>query len=304
MPIPLIAAGAMAVATIGGAAISSHASSSAANKAATAQTANTNSNNALALDIRNRNEANFAPYSATGLKAMGTLNGLLYGNGGSAQMPASSLGAPGSPNVNALSYAAGAGDTGSAHQFADPLSGDGGIGHNGGPPLDGSVAQPQNGGAAQDPNANDAWAQFRNGSQYQWRLGQGFNALNQGLAARGALHSGAADKSAIRYGQGFASNELGNYVSLLQGQQNLGFGGAQALAGVGNTYGATVTANNNAAADATSNAALLRGQAQSQFYGTAANALGNFASSFGGGGFKPSAPKIGGSAFPNSLYGF
>jgi hypothetical protein len=57
------------------------------------------------------------------------------------------------------------------------------------------------------------------------------------------------------------------------------------LAGVGNTYGGNVMANNQNAADATSNAALLRGQAQNQFYGTAANALGNFASSFGFKGF-------------------
>jgi hypothetical protein len=298
MPVPLIAAGAMAVATVGGAAISSHASSKAASKAAAAQTQNTNANNALQLDIYNRNTANFAPYSATGLRAMGTLNGLLYGNGGPAMLPASSLGTGGSVNALASGGAGYAGVPYSPSQFADGA----GIGHNGGPLLDGDsgltgVPQPQNGVTAQAPNAQDAWDQFRNGSQYQWRLGQGFNALNQGLAGQGALHSGAAEKAAIRYGQGFASNELGNFINLLQGQQNLGFGGAQALAGVGNNYGNQVTANNNNAADAASNAALLRGQATGQFIGTAANALGNFASSFGGGG-KPAGyapPTWGGS---------
>lgn len=224
MPPVLIAAGVGAAATIGGAAISSHASSSAATKAAAAQTANTNSNNALALDIYNRNTANFQPDMATGGAATASINSLLAGD---------------------------------SHAFDD----------------------------------------FRNSTNYNFTYGQGMNALNQGLAGQSALHSGAAQKSAIRYGQGQAGNSLGGYISLLQGQQNLGFGAAQALAGVGNTYGASVTANNNNAADAASNAALLRGQAQSQMIGTTANALGNFASSFGG-GFKPSSsayPTYGGS---------
>lgn len=231
MPPIVIAGGIAAAGAIGGAALSSSASKKAANTAAAAQTANTDKNNALQLDIYNRNTANFQPYMDTGGAAMKSINGLLAGD---------------------------------SHAFDD----------------------------------------FRNSTNYNFTYGQGMNALNQGLAGQGALHSGAAQKSAIRYGQGQAGNSLGGYINLLQGQQNLGFGGAQALAGVGNTYASNVQQNNNNAADATSNAALLRGQAQNQFYGTAANALGNFASSFGGGGFKPSAPKIGGNAFPNSLYGF
>jgi hypothetical protein len=210
MPIGAILAGAAAVASIGGAALSSHASSKAANKAAQAQTQVAATNNALQLDLYNRNTANFQPYMDTGGAAMRSINSLLAGD---------------------------------SHAFDD----------------------------------------FRNSTNYGFTFNQGMNALNQGLAGQGALHSGAAEKSAIKYGQERAGNALGGYIDLLRGQQNVGFGGAQALAGVSNTYGSNVQANNQNAADATSNAALLRGQAQNQFYGSAANALGNFASSFGKG---------------------
>jgi hypothetical protein len=281
MPPALIAAGVVAAGSIGAAAIGSSSSRSAANTAATAQTQTAAQNNALLLDLRNRDEANFAPYSATGLQAMGTLNGLLYGNRPQPQQPqAQAQPYSGPAPVNAL-Y----GHLQQPPAFRSQYM----IGDNQNSPWEQPYSMgaqtfgmqpPQQGVTTPAPNAQDAWEQFRNGSQYQWRFDQGMNALNQGLAGRGAQRSGAAEKAAIRYGQGFASNELGNFINLLQGQQNLGFGGAQALAGVSNNYGNQVTANNNNAADAMSNAALLRGQANQALYGGVANALGNFASSF------------------------
>jgi hypothetical protein len=45
---------------------------------------------------------------------------------------------------------------------------------------------------------------------YDWRLNEGYNALNSSAAARGGLQSGAALKAATRYGQDYASNEYTN----------------------------------------------------------------------------------------------
>ncbi len=45
---------------------------------------------------------------------------------------------------------------------------------------------------------------------YQFRLGQGEQALQQGAAARGTLNGGATQKAILGYGQDYASNEFNN----------------------------------------------------------------------------------------------
>lgn len=115
--------------------------------------------------------------------------------------------------------------------------------------------QPMQGNPQQ--NAFDV---FRNSTGYQFRLGEGMNALNSGYAAAGTLQSGAAMKDALRYGQDFASNEFGNYMAYLGNQQGVGFGGASALAGVGQNYANSISAINDNRASAIGNAALVKGQ--------------------------------------------
>jgi hypothetical protein len=127
-----------------------------------------------------------------------------------------------------------------------------------------------------------AFDAFRNSTNYQDRLSEGLRGVNQGFAGIGGLNSGAAQKSLNNYAQSKAGDSLGSYVNMLQGQQNLGFGGAQALAGVGNTFAQQTSANNQNYADNQSNAALLRGQINANMYGGIANALGSFSSSFKG----------------------
>lgn len=132
---------------------------------------------------------------------------------------------------------------------------------------------------AGNPAAFDA---FRNSTNYQFRLGEGMKAANQGYAARGMLQSGAAMKGLNDYGQNMASNELGNYMNILGQQQQVGLSGANALAGVGTNMVGQVTANNNAAGTAAANAQLMAGQAQNQMYGGIGSAIGNFlGSSYG-----------------------
>jgi hypothetical protein len=104
------------------------------------------------------------------------------------------------------------------------------------------------------PTAQSAWDQFRNGTNYQWRLNQGTSALTSNLA-RGTLDSGAAQKSILEYGQNFASNELGNYMNLLASQQASGLSAAGAVMGVNTNYQGNVNANNTNAANAQANAA-------------------------------------------------
>ena len=112
-------------------------------------------------------------------------------------------------------------------------------------------------GLGGDPAAASAAFQtYQNSDGYQFRLAQGQKSVTAALGARGYLDSGAAQKSLLNYGQGAASDEFGRYVGALQGQQGVGLTAASAQAGVGQNYAGQVSANNNNAANAASNAAL------------------------------------------------
>jgi hypothetical protein len=284
MPAPVIA-GIGAAASIGGSIIGASGAKKAASTAADAQVTAARETNALARDIYGRNSANFQPFMASGQRANALLDAFIYGGPVNAPQPT---------NMNAPMGTGGQFQT-QGGGFAQPFNlsaggiytGDEMQGNYGGAlpgTVPGYAPQPVPGAitaSVQPQTAQSAWDQFRNSSNYQFRLGEGMNALNSGWAGAGALQSGAAMRDAIRYGQNFASNELNNYLSLLQGQQALGAGSASSLAGVGNDFLSSVTANNRMSADALSNAALLRGQANQNMFGGIANALGGFASSFG-----------------------
>ena len=151
----------------------------------------------------------------------------------------------------------------------------------GGQPI--AVSRPQ----ANPQQYRDAFDNYRASTGYQFRLGEGARALDNSYASRGVGQSGAAAKAAQQYGQNIASGEFGNYINQLFGISNQGLSAANAQAGVGTNLVNAVTNNNNAAASATGNAALLAGQANANLYAGIGNALGNlggtFASSFGGG---------------------
>jgi hypothetical protein len=108
--------------------------------------------------------------------------------------------------------------------------------------------------------ADSAFQQYLGSSGYQFRLGEGMNALNSGYAGAGVLQSGAAMRGAQEYGQNFASNEFGNYMQMLDNQQRLGLSATLGQAGLGQSYVGTVTNNNWMNADNQGNAALIRGQ--------------------------------------------
>jgi hypothetical protein len=299
MPPAIAAAGITAVASIGGAVMSGKAQKKAAKKAAATAQNNTNANNALARETYSNNAARLDPYSQNGMRASNALSGMLLGT----------------PTTSAL---AGAGTAPDSEEWANGALQSMGLGSRGNSPatlqahLAGGVegpispqmrqaydtyvqSHPQDAQAATlvsapagSAPAESPWDQFRNSTNYQFRFNEGMRGLNTGLASKGLLDSGAAVKAALTYGQNFASNELGNYMNLLAQQQNMGLGAASALAGVSQNMVGQVTANNNSAADAAGNAALIRGNATANTWGGIASGIGQVAgalgSSYGGGG--------------------
>lgn len=130
--------------------------------------------------------------------------------------------------------------------------------------------------AGQTPQqaATTAWDTFRNSTNYQWRFGEGNKALQMSALPGGGFDSGATRKALLEYGQNFAANELGTYMDRLAQQQQLGLGAASALAGVGQNFVGQVSANNNSAASAAANAALMQGQAKANMWGGIAGGIG------------------------------
>jgi hypothetical protein len=264
-----------AAGTIGGALLASSSNKSAAKTAANAQIQASTQSNALQRDIYNQNKALLTPYSSNGLRASNALTELLLG--------------PGGATTPALSGAAPAGAMSSAQQFARPTTGAGRMLAR--EALDGTpqfsrndsfytTAAPAAGGGG-TTSALGAWDQFRQGTNYQWRLNEGMRGLDASLASEGMSNSGAAVREAMKLGQNMASAEIGNYMNLLAGQQQMGMGAASAVAGVGQNYAGAVNANTMNAANATSNAALVAGANNASVYGAAANGIGQIVGAAG-----------------------
>ena len=142
------------------------------------------------------------------------------------------------------------------------------------------------GTAQQQQQYQNAFNNYQNSTGYDFRFDQGMRGVNAMAAAGGYRDSGAAVKSAMQFGQGIASDEYNNYLAHLANQQGVGLSAAGAQAGVGTNYVSAISNNNNAAASALGNAALLRGQANSNLWSSAANALGNIGGSLFESSFK------------------
>lgn len=271
--------------------LGSKSQSKAAGKAADASVQASRENAALMRDIYGQNKQALNPFMARGNVAGDQINALL-GLGGAANnnQPANALATSNGGRVNAAAaYGLADGMSGYNPAMArdiSPITSSSGYnwgngrapnafwqGQTQGQPQ--TTAQP----TGQNPQqaANNAFDIFRNSTGYQFRLNEGYDALNSGYAGAGVLQSGAAMNAAQEYGQNFASNEFGNYMGYLGNQQAVGAGAASSLAGVGQNYANSMAQNNNNAADAVGNAALIRGN-NNPF----ANALGMI----GGGAFQ------------------
>lgn len=89
---------------------------------------------------------------------------------------------------------------------------------------------------------DSAFDKFYGTPFYQVPLREGIEQVNSNYAARGALESGAAEKSILKYGQDHASSALGDWIQLLQGQQGVGLGATNSYVGSTGAYGNNIAA--------------------------------------------------------------
>lgn len=109
---------------------------------------------------------------------------------------------------------------------------------------------------------------------YQFTLDQGLQMKDRGAAARGGLFSGGHQADLMRYGQGLASQEFGNWWNRQAGLAGVGQSAANNLGQMGMTM-----AGNNANlrmgnADNLRQSSYARGQAQSNMAGNIAGIAG------------------------------
>ena len=122
--------------------------------------------------------------------------------------------------------------------------------------------RPTPGGGTRDERKSGAYDRFFTTPSYEFRLGEGINALEKSAAARGTLNSGRMGRELVRYGQGVASTEFDTYANRLSG-----------LAGVGQV---ATTDTGRFGATAATNAGVLganAGEARASGYVGASNAL-------------------------------
>lgn len=235
MPIGAVLGGASIV----GSFIGSSSNRKAANKAAQQSQQATDQSIALQRESRDMALQRLDPYNNRGNVAGNQINALLGLGGTTAQ--------PTAVQPNALSQFS------AAQRYG--LGDTPGLGLN--TVAAGGAAAPT---VSPQQAAQSAFDQFRNSTNYQFRLGEGLDAVNSGFAGNGVLQSGAALRGINDYAQNMASSELGNYLALLSQQQGVGAGAASAAAGVGQNFAnnaANLIVNNG---NNQANAAIYRAQ--------------------------------------------
>lgn len=288
---PAIIGGAIAAAgTIGGAVLANKGASKAAG--ATRDAAEQSA--AVQRDIYGQNQQMLSPYVQTGNAAMGNINALL---GLAPQAaPAAAMGSMG-------------GGMGGGNQWGGYLSANPDVlqdynanvnkrqfptaeayaqwhyqnyGQNEGRqlPTQAIGAPGTTAPAVSQPTAQQAFDTFRNSTGYQFRLGQGLDAVNSGYAGAGTIKSGAAMKGINDYASGMASQEFGNYLNSLGNQQAVGLSAGSALAGVGQNYANSLGNIYQAKGDNLANASLLKAQNTGQAFNSLAQIGGKIAGGY------------------------
>lgn len=103
---------------------------------------------------------------------------------------------------------------------------------------------------------------FTTSPGYEFRQQQGLQGIDRGAAARGLLHSGAAVKAEENFGQGLASQEVGNWTNTLLG-----------LSGSGQQAANTTAAAGQSAANNISQAYTQAGNARASSYANTGSAI-------------------------------
>jgi hypothetical protein len=98
---------------------------------------------------------------------------------------------------------------------------------------------------------------FTTSPGYQFRLNEGLRATERQASSRGLLRSGAAQKALLRYGEGQAAGEFGDWWNRLAGVAGLGQAGVSGTAAAGsnaaNNISQALTAGGNARASSYAN---------------------------------------------------
>lgn len=263
---PAIIGGAIAAVGAVGSAVLANKGASAGARATTE--AATTSANAL-KDNYGASAAALAPWQTQGLQANALLNsGIGIGGNGYAQPPGPAPGSiHGFPRGEAAMY-------GQPAPYYEGGDNPGGQGYQGqyGPPQQtqqntvGGAAAPAPGGSAPYQNAFGNWLA---NSDYGFQFATGANEVNSGYAGQGVLQSGAAQMELEKYRQNLQKGYRGEYNSLLDRQQSIGFGAASAQAGVSQNLGNNLANVYTAQGDNLANAALIKARNT----GTAVNSL-------------------------------
>ncbi len=232
--------------------------SKASKKSANIAAATADKNNAFAGQIYDKNAANLSTYMNAGAPASSALNSFL-GLTPQQAAPQTQL----QPNAmsqfqpQGMIYEGMDGAQGSYQpEVANPF---GNMGWNG---QQNPGSQMSLSGQQQQPmtSGRDAFRTFLDNSDYGFQFQQGANRVNSGYAGAGTVQSGAAMKGIEDYRQNLQAGYRGEFTNLLGNQQGVGLAGASALAGVGQNFVNTISANNNSAGTAAANAALVKGQ--------------------------------------------
>lgn len=148
--------------------------------------------------------------------------------------------------------------------------------------------QPESIPAANDGAAPD-YSAFLNSPDYQFAYSEGNRAVEQNLARQGLTGSGAALKALTRFGQGLASQQLGNYKNSLAALAGIGQTSTSQLGSLGVATGQGVGQSMRGAADARASGYLNQGAAASNL----ANTGGQLALMNAGGYFNSPPPSMG-----------
>ena len=111
---------------------------------------------------------------------------------------------------------------------------------------------------AQSGGGNPDYSAFFDSPDYKFSFDEGQRAVNGSLAARGLGNSGAALKELTRYGQGAASQNLGNYAAKLASLAGIAQPATNAVSSVGANAANNIGNSNMQAADARASSYMTR----------------------------------------------
>lgn len=125
------------------------------------------------------------------------------------------------------------------------------------------------------PNRIDPTAALEATPGYQFNLAEGLKAIDRSNSARGALNSGGADKSRMRYAQGLASNTYESYANRLAQMAGVGQAATGSTAAAGSSAANNISGAYAANGANQGNAAMTSANARASSYANTGSAINN-----------------------------